>query len=229
GLSIAGLDPDFRDDYYQNWNLSIQRELPGSMVVEATYEGKTGHGLTRAVNINQARPSATGTVQSRRPIQPWANIVITESTGNSNYNAGLLKVEKRMHSGLSVLSSYAWSKMIDDGPDDSGGTANGAQDELNRRAERGVSAFDTRHRLTLSYVYELPFGRGRRFATNAGGALGQIIGGWELSGISVFRTGLPFTPTISGDNSQTGPSKDRPNLIGDPVLPKSERTVDRWF
>src|SRR5262245_51955323 len=119
GLSIAGLDPDFRDDYYQNWNLSVQRELPGSMVVEATYEGKVGHGLTRAVNINQASPSATGTVQSRRPIQPWANIVITESTGNSNYHAGLLKVEKRMHSGLSVLSSYAWSKMIDDGPDDS--------------------------------------------------------------------------------------------------------------
>lgn len=229
GLSIAGLDPKFRDDYYQTWNLSVQRELPRNMVVEATYEGKIGHGLTRAVNINQARPGTVGTVQSRRPIQPWANIVITESTGNSNYHAGLLKFEKRMNSGLSFLSSYAWSKMIDDGPDDSAGTVNGAQNELNRRAERGLSAFDTRHRLSLSYVYELPFGRGRRFASNATGLFGGIIGGWELSGITVMRSGLPFTAIISGDQSGTGQSKDRPNQIGDIMLPRSERTVTRWF
>jgi len=221
GLSPYAVDPDFRTMYYQNWNLGVQRELPGNMLVETSYEGKVGHGLIRSVNINQARPG-TSPLQSRRPLQPWGNLTVDESTGNSNYHAGTLKFEKRMASGISFLTSYAFSKMIDDGTN--------AQDELNRRAERGPSEFDTRHRLAMSYVFELPFGSDRRFGQGIQNPLIRgLIERWELSGIAVMRSGLPFTPTISGDNSGTGQSRDRPDQIADPRLPKSERTVQRYF
>ena len=225
GLSPEGMDPDFRTFYYQNWNLSIQRELPGNMVVEATYEGKVGHGLDRTVNINQAR-QGSGSVQSRRPIQPWSSIQIQKNTGNSNYHALLLKVEKRMSSGINFLSSYAWSKMIDDGLNDSARTQRRTQDESKIFLERGLSAYDTRHRLSIASIIELPFGVGRRFRVE-NPVLRGVVGGWEIATIMLARTGLRLSPAISGDWSRTGQRGDRPNLIGDANAgPKSP---ERWF
>ena len=95
---------------------------------------------------------------------------------------------------------------------------------------RGLSNFDARHRLVFSYVWELPFGQGHRFGGNASGVGGWFVSGWEISGISTFQSGRPLTVRIRGDNSLTGAStSDRPNLIGNPVLPSSQRSVNQWF
>ena len=195
------------------------------MVVEATYEGKVGHGLDRTVNINQAR-QGSGSVQSRRPIQPWSSIQIQKNTGNSTYHALLLKVEKRMSAGINFLSSYAWSKMIDDGLNDSARTQRRTQDESKIFLERGLSAYDTRHRLSIASIIEFPFGVGRRFRVESP-VLRGIVGGWEIATIMLARTGLRLSPAISGDWSRTGQRGDRPNLIGD--ANSGPKTPDKWF
>jgi hypothetical protein len=124
-----------------------------------------------------------------------------------------------------VLASYTWSKSIDNGSGffASAGDPNYPQNSYNLRAERGLSSFDMRQRLALSYAYDLPLGKGR------------VLGGWQSFGILQFQTGQPFTAALlpSFDNSNTGISSlgfganNRPNVAGDPRI--SDRTPARWF
>src|SRR5262249_6918345 len=105
----------------------------------------------------------------------------------------------------------------------------GIQDQYNIvRGMRGLSAFDARHRLALSYVIEVPFGPGHRFLGTASGIGKVLASGWQISGISTIQTGRPFTVGAGSDISNTAGS-DRPNLIGNPNLPSGERGPDRWF
>ena len=94
----------------------------------------------------------------------------------------------------------------------------------------GVSSFDERHRVVFSYVYELPFGSGKKLLSGTRGMQGWLIGGWPLSGIGTFNSGRPFTVVVSKDQSNTGGSSiDRPILVGDPYQVAGGQTVDHWF
>src|SRR5262249_16529691 len=104
--------------------------------------------------------------------------------------------------GHTFLLSYAFSKSIDDGSASFGGGGNNsdsAQDSNNLRAERGRSYQDIKHNMVLSYTYELPFGRGKRFAAKTPVVLDQLIGGWQLAGITTFRSGYSQTPLVAQD------------------------------
>jgi hypothetical protein len=101
------------------------------------------------------------------------------------------------------------------------------QDPENLRGERAVSDFDVPQRFVFSYIYELPFGKGKRFLNNQAGARSRLITGWQTTGIVVFQSGFPFTPRLSFDNANTGQGPHRPNRIGSGKL--SDRTVERWF
>ncbi len=131
-------------------------------------------------------------------------------------------MEKRSDNGLAFLASYTLSKSIDDSPGNS--TARDAsspfpQNSSNLRGERGLSNFDTRHRLVFSTVYQLPFGPGRAYLSQPQNILGKLIGGWEIAGIATLQSGRPYTPYINADISNTGGQlSDRPNLIGNPKL-----------
>ena len=105
------------------------------------------------------------------------------------------------------------------------------QDGNNLRAEIGPSEFDVRHRFVASYVWELPFGRGRRFGSDWNRAVDLAFGGWQISGINVIQSGLALTATLGGSTvlNLGGERRARPNLVGDPELPESERTLARWF
>ena len=92
-----------------------------------------------------------------------------------------------------------------------------------------MSNFDARHRLAVSYIYQLPAGSGQRLLGNARGFANLLVSGWQLAGITTLQSGWPFTVFTSQDISNTGSSNDRPNLIGDPNLPRDQRSVDRWF
>ncbi len=91
--------------------------------------------------------------------------------------------------------------------------------------------FDVLHRFVASYVWELPFGRGRRIGNDWNTAVDLLLGGWQVTGIHPFQTGLGLTATLGGASVLNigGERRARPNLIGDPVLPESERTLERWF
>ena len=150
------------------------------------------------------------------------------------YHSGVLRVEKRMKSGVSLLASYAWSKAIDQtySPASDGGESGAVgtpQDRNNLRAEKGRSSFDINHRAVFSYIYELPFGKGKRYLNSDNRLLSRIVGGWFVSGITTISTGFPFTVRTLTDVSNTGTGQQRPDVLFNPVLPRGQRTADGWF
>lgn len=228
-VSPDAIQKDFKTAYVEQWNLSVQHEVMRDMVVDVVYAGAKGNGLWRDENINQALPGTAGTVASRRPIQGYGNIVMRGSQGQSIFHSFMSRVEKRFSDGFTFLSSFTWSKSIDDfSGRATTGVADRAQDQRNWRAERGVAAFDATYRWVFSGVYEIPFGHGHRWLSS--GPASWILGGWEMSGIGTFMTGRPLTVVITSDRSGTGNTgNDRPNSLGNAVLPRGERTPDRWF
>jgi Carboxypeptidase regulatory-like domain/TonB dependent receptor len=225
-----GIDEKFRTAYINQWSLGVQRELAENLVLDVSYLGSSGHKLPLGVNINQAFPGP-GSVASRRPFQGFGNITggFIVSAGNSIYHGMTVRIERRFNNGLSFLSSYSWSKSIDDGSGISttSDSSVAAQNARNLRAERAASDFDVAHRWVLSYVYDLPFGKGKRIsASNRFADL--LVSGWQLTGILTMQTGRPFTVVTGSDQSNTsGLSTDRPNLIGDWRV--SDQGPDRWF
>jgi hypothetical protein len=236
--SALAIQRDLRTGYMQHWNFNIERQLGRRSVVEVAYVGSKGTKLLTARDINQPQPSPLppGLPFVPRPNPRFDDIDLLESRANSNYNALQAKFEQRLTRGLSALVSYTWSKSIDDASNffTSAGDPNFPQNSYNVSAERGRSNFDIRQRLSASYSYLLPFGKGRTYLTNSGWAT-TLLSGWETYGIVTLQSGRPFTVALLSeiDNSGTGRSilgfgaNDRPNVVGDPNL--SNRTTARWF
>jgi hypothetical protein len=219
-----GIDPNFHTAYVDQWSFGIQREVASNLVLDVSYLGSQGHRLPISWNINQAFPGP-GSVASRRLFPAYGNITggYISSIGNSNFNGLTVRAERRMTKGLSFVSSYSWSKAIDDGvgiSTSSDASNVFAQDARNLRAERGVSDFDVTHRYVFSTVYDLPLKTQNK-------TLRAVAGGWQFTGILTLQTGPPFTVLSGRDESNTGGGSDRPNLIGDWHLAK--RGPDRWF
>ncbi len=232
--SALAIQRDFSTAYMQHWNVNVQQQLGRSRVLEVAYVGSKGTKLVSARDINQPQPSALPF--NPRPVPQFADITFIESRANSNYHSLQAKFQQRLSHGLQLLSSYTFSKSIDDASNffTSAGDPNFPQDSYNARGERGRSNFDVRHRLSVSYSYDLPFGKGQRFAANDG-FLTTLLTGWQTHGIVTLQTGRPFTVALPTDfdNSGTGfaslgfGANDRPNLVGDPRL--QTRTPERWF
>jgi len=223
GITAAGVNPDFTNGYMIQDNLNIQREIGKSMVVEVGYAGSKGSSLPRTRNVNQAR-LGPGTIASRRLYPQFGNIGWLEDSAHSNYHSFQIRFDRRLVNGFSLLTSYTWSKSIDDNSGSGGlGESGSPQDNSNLRLERGPSVFDRTHRATIAYIWELPVGR------NASGLVRALLGGWQTNGIYQFSTGQPFTPALTADNSLTGNTQDRPNLIGDAKLdnPSPSQWINR--
>jgi hypothetical protein len=200
-LSVRGLEFHRHDPYMQQWDFTIQRQVTGDLMLELAYVGNKGTHLPRTDYINRTAPGP-GPIQPRRPFQGFATLIVRETRMDSIYNALEFKASKRFSHGHTFLLSYAFGKTIDDGSASFGGGGNSsdsAQDSNNLRAERGRSAQDVKQNFVLSYTYELPVGRGRRFAVNAPAVVEQIIGGWQLAGITTFRSGFSQTPLVAQD------------------------------
>jgi hypothetical protein len=237
--SALAFQRDLRTPYMQHWNANVQRQLGASRVLEVAYVGSKGTKLLTARDINQPRPGPRLPAPFPpylRPVPQFEDITMLESRANSHYHSLQMTFQQRLAEGLSLLSAYTWAKSIDDasGFFSSAGDPNFPQDSYNVSAERGRSNFDVRHRFSLSYLYELPFGRGRRWIGNAGW-VSAVLGGWQSAGIVTLQTGRPFTVALltEEDNSNTGRANlgfganDRPNLVGDAKL--SNPTPERWF
>jgi hypothetical protein len=221
--SALAFQRDLRAAYTQQWNFSIQQEIGRNRVIEAAYAGSKGTKLLGGRDLNQPLPSARR--PNPRPMPQFDDITVLESRANSNYHSLQVRFQQSLRRGLTGLASYTWSKSIDDasGFFSSAGDPNYPQDSLHASLERGLSNFDLRHRLSLSYSCDLPLGRGR------------LRGGWQTFGVWTFQSGRPFTVALLSnlDNSNTGRANlgfganDRPNVSRNPAL--SVRTPERWF
>jgi hypothetical protein len=230
-LAPMSVDPRDRTPYIQQWNLGVEKSLSSSLLLEVAYAGTKGTKLTERVNINQAPlpdPRNITPVASRRPYQNFGDILSANWQENSIYNGLQTRLEKRLSGGLSLLAGYTWSHSIDTASRGSGGSWH--QNAYELRADRGSSDFDVRHRLTASYIYELPFGRGRRFMNGAGSIANRVVGGWALNGISSLMTGNYYSVTVTGDRANVGGFPfQRANRSCEGNLAHGSRTIDRYF
>ncbi|MGI9165922.1 MAG: carboxypeptidase regulatory-like domain-containing protein [Pyrinomonadaceae bacterium] len=236
--SAQAIQRDLRTPYMQHWNLNLQQQLGRSRVLEVGYVGSKGTKLLSARDLNQPQPSALppGLPFVPRPVPQFDEINTIESRASSNYHSLQGRLQQRLSAGLAMLTSYTWSKSIDDASNffPSAGDPNYPQNSYDLRAERGRSNFDVAHRLSVSYVYDLPFGKGRAYLADEG-AWSTFLTGWQTSGIVTLQSGRPFTVALSRelDNSGTGISalgfgaNDRPNVVGNPAL--SGRSPEAWF
>jgi hypothetical protein len=212
----------FTPRVYQ-YNLNIQRELARGLLFEIGYVGSKGIHLPLALNINQA-VQGSGPVNSRRPFAGLGllnTITWNSYAGTSNYDAMVLRVEKRTGHGATFLVNYTYGHAFDSG-------SGGIQNYYNIAAQRGPSSSDIRQRFVASYVYQLPFGRGRWKGANWNRIEQAVLGGWQTGGIITLQTGFPLTATFAGlDNSQTGGLSDRPNFSGSSSI--GNPTLSKWF
>lgn len=202
----------------QHWNFGIQQQLMADTVLEVDYVGNKGTHLAGATAINNP-PAGPGAVQARRPYPKYGTIAYFSQDVTSNYHALQTKLEKRVSNGLWYTVSYTFAKNIQ--------RANAPATGQNTVWERALTDFDIPHNLTLSTGYELPFGKGKRFLSSAGGFTNALLGGWQTQGILVLRSGRPFTPTIGADRANTGVGGQRPNRIANGKL--DNPTVEKWF
>jgi hypothetical protein len=222
-VSPFGVNPNLPTPYRQQWSFGVQRELIKNLLLDVSYLGSNGEHLPLRYNINQPTPGA-GAIQARRPYPAWSTVTWLDDVGTSSYNALTVRLERRYANGLTFLSSFAYSKALDLGTTASSGTS--PQDPRDLRAEWGPATFDARFRYVGSVVYELPFGKGRRWLRSSPGWLDAVAGGWEATGIVTLQSGGPFNVTTSKDISNTG-GANRPFVVGNPNL--SNPSILEWF
>lgn len=209
-----GFNPYQKTPYMNEWNLAVQRELVPNLSLEVAYVANKGTHLERTFEENIA-PPGPGSYQSRVPRPLLGTGEYYDNSGNSLYNALEVKLEKRFSHGVSFLIGYEWGKAIDYGTSDQGPP--NPDNPFNYRTMRGPSDLDVGQRLVANFVEELPFGRGKAFGSSMNRAADALLGGWEVSGIATFQSGMPFTPGISGDPANVGFNyARRPDVVGDP-------------
>ena len=223
-LTFNAWDPDAPQAQAYHWNASVQHELSW-IVVELGYTGSRGTNLAVGWDPNAPAPGP-GTVASRRPYPQFGNISGQRFDGHSDYHAGHLRVERRFKDGVSVIGHYTFAKSMDVGGANFISGDNVYRNSYDIDLDRGLSSFDVRHNAVVSYIWDIPVGRGRRFALN-NAWLNGILGGWQFNGITTARTGTPFTPSLNINATNAGHA--RPNRVADGNLPRGERSAARWF
>jgi hypothetical protein len=224
GATPRALQRDRRDLYSENYSLTIQQTLPWDFTTQIGYVGGQGHHLFARSFVNVINP-ATG----QRPLPTFSRIDQKANIGNSNFNALQFSLHRQMKSGLLIGAQYMWSHSINDNSV-GGGEAAAAQNVNDRRAERANSNQDIRHTLTTNFIWELPFGRDRRYLKE--GVAEWFFGGWALNGITQARTGRQLTVSVtrsSGDLPDGNNSNQRPDVVLGAQLKPANQTATQWI
>ena len=220
-----GIQRDLRDGQVQQWNTSVQYLLTNRTLVEVAYHGARSVHLMSGLNYNETEPYPPQPpgYQLIYPYPQLGNVNIYESRARSNYKALQARLEHRFANGFSGLVSYTWQQTLTDLDTSSVGAALGAGAGLQTikdiRANYGPAVFDRPRRLIVTWLYAPPFFQQRH------DLLGRIAGGWQIGAIGTFQDGPALTPASYG----VAFAGSHANLLGDPNLPRHERTVDRWF
>ncbi len=199
-------DPYFRDPYTQQWSLTIERELDRNNALRVTYSGSHSVKLTTAPDLNQIQPNTIGFAnlpRTARPFPNWFRVNTRDMGGDASYNDLTVQFKGRVLNGLHYTSSYKWAKAINN-IEDNFGRANSGQfnEEIAARTDnrfnslylRGPSGAIPFHRFTTDFIWDLPFGRGKKFGGDMNPALDAVVGGWTISSIMTFQSGGHLTP-----------------------------------
>jgi len=245
----SGGIPDFRranqtdltDPYSIQWNLTIERELWWNTGLRLTYTGSKTRNLIYSPDLNQVRPNTLGydAVKNTRPFPNWNAVLSRDNGPSAKYHAFTVEFSRRFSRGVSFQNSYTLAKNLSN----AGGSAPGGfvsenglttLNIFNIAADYGDVAFTRRHRFLSTFLWELPFGRGRKFAGGINGFGNLLIGGWQITGITLLQSGPYLTPTFTGtDPSGTGvlvrgvTTTQRPDRIDNGNL--SNPTADAYF
>jgi hypothetical protein len=225
--AVAFFDPHQVAPTSYQVNVDLQHELARGTVIEIGYIGNISRHLTaNDFSLNQVPAALMGPAdtQALRPFPQFSNVtLINPSIGKSSYHGAFVRVEKRFADGFSLLAHYTKSRFMDDVESANEYGATGSyMDQYHRERDWARSASDVPDHFVLTAMYELPaFGRG---------ALAAILGGWRFSALETLQSGAPFTVITAANATNAFPSGAlRPNLIGNPELPSSERTLGHWF
>ena len=205
--AFTAFDPNLKNGYSQQWNATLERELPGSIGLRFTYLGNRYLQTWRGYDINQPRTFRAGPVQPQRPIQPWSTITYYDSGGEWFSNSIQLGAIKRYSRGLLFQAEYQWVRAVGDE------LYGGPQDIRDFKADRADLAGLARHVLRVNYLYDLPFGKRK------------LYGGWQIAGITSVLGGTPYS--VSFNSTTLGSPSGRADLTGDPN--SSNPTIARWF
>jgi len=232
--AVTFFEPGRRTGYSLQYNLAIQRNMKGGVLVEGSYLANLSRRLSSSnMSINQVRPEilTAASTQKDRPYPQFTNVTLNFPTlGVSNYHAMMLRTEKRFSKGFNFLASYTWSKFLNntnEGGAVLGGEGGTYSNFYNRRMDYGPSENDIPHRLTLSGVYELPVGKGRAFDP---GRVGDwVLGGWGVGGVVTLQSGPSFTVNTQVNTVFSAIGALRADVSKNPNLAAGERTLARWF
>ncbi len=213
----------FKDPSIQTYNLDVQQQLPGSVILDVGYIGNVGRHLLRTLNINQLPvgtrlnlPNSAINVNALVPYLGYGTINMFDNNADSNYNSLQVTASRRASHGFSFTLNYTFSKTLDD--------STTPQNSYNARPDYALSNINRAQVFSATYIYELPF-----FLHSQNAFLKNALGGWGLAGVTRAQTGAPNSVIVQVDTARIGISQSRATVIGDPNLPSGQRTASRWF
>jgi len=221
---------DTRTGYTMNWHFSIQQELTRGLVLDVAYVGNRSNKLVVLSDLNEARFNGPGenlTVNARRPVPGFGQIQIAHPIGFSNYNAFQAKIERRFSNGFLLLNTFVWSKALDNasGHLETSGGDDSRISFTRSRLYKGPSGYNQPLNNTFTIIYEISFGKGKRFGASLPAAAGAVLGGWNISQTTTANSGLPVNLIYSPvSRLQVGTIGNlRANVTGDPLVPEAQR------
>ncbi|MGB6692216.1 MAG: carboxypeptidase regulatory-like domain-containing protein [Terracidiphilus sp.] len=248
----------YHDPNVQQWNLTLEQDLGHSIGVRASYIGSHGANLEAMVDLNQVPanpygyfntepgPAATGAcisdggtfVDDHRPFPCWSVIQSVTNLAASNYNAGSVEVTRHSGKSLTFDASYTFTRDLSNA---GGATPNAfavaggtfLTDRFHPGLDYGNVIYDRRHRFLVTYLYDLPFGKGQRWLSS-GSALNRVVGGWQLAGVTILQSGAFLTPyqqsvDPANTNILTTVGEARPDELRNVSLYAVHRTTSQWL
>lgn len=196
GVSVIAVLPTNLTPMVSQWNLQVQRQIGVNQSLSLAYVGTHGARITRNYDANQQL-----FITGAKRFPNLGSVTTQDNRGKSDYHSMQAQYERRFTSGWQFLGAFTWSKTIDDGC----GNLDTCSPQLytNYVIERGLSNQDQNYRLSLSSLYELPFGRGKRWGHDVSRIWDYVFGGWQLNGIYTLQAGLPFSVTVDGTPGNT--------------------------
>jgi len=234
----------YKDPYVQEWNLTLERDLGAGFGLRLSYDGNHSSDLGTGMNIDQPAPNTIGFAnlpKSAIPFPLWSEIYYNDNEGFGNYNAMTISVKKRLSYGLQLQSSYIFARNLSNLGGNPGTPAGGFAGEyggtISNPQQPGIDYgnvnFTRRNRFLTTFLYDLPFGKGKMLLNGANGFVDRVVNGWELGGVLLFQSG-PFM-TVSQLNDPCGCGFNDFNSTGgradtvSGVNPYAGQSIGQWI